>query len=393
MTGTSSIDNGLTYNSNALRAAVDSFDTLFIKKNGTQIVSNLDGSVGAVNDTGLTTSLFSLSNNTTSGNHQYTYYSVSRNSPVDDEFQTIKGFEVPASAIKGPLNDVAGNKGYGFYSNVNTGINANVYNFFAGADASNFFKGGTYIGGTPSRNTRELWESTLTEEQKEQLSAGTLAIPANVSTPGDGSFARQWWYEQQSVEDQALIDSGELEYPEHLAAATFTDTFSLLDTTNIALLGTGAAVFKGIITAGAPTGGVINFARPSDGAPTVSIGYNTNFLAANVNNKFGVWNPNGQGAVNIGITGGKLSVQNIVSGTYTEVAFIDESGTAYFKGEVRGGGSDGANPNWTIAANGTATGITVTRATVVTDEQSGTVETLLDIITDLRARVAALEAA
>ena len=52
----------------------------------------------------------------------------------------------------------------------------------------------------------------------------------------------------------------------------------------------------------------------------------------------------------------------------------------------------GANAAWSIAANGTATGITVTRASVVTDEQAGTVETLLDIITDLRARVAALEA-
>ena len=50
------------------------------------------------------------------------------------------------------------------------------------------------------------------------------------------------------------------------------------------------------------------------------------------------------------------------------------------------------NDVWSIAADGTATGITVTRASVVTDEQQGTVETLLDIITDLRARVAALEA-
>ena len=45
----------------------------------------------------------------------------------------------------------------------------------------------------------ELWESTLTEEQKEQLSAGTLAIPANVSTPGDGSFVRRWWYNQHQL--------------------------------------------------------------------------------------------------------------------------------------------------------------------------------------------------
>ena len=79
------------------------------------------------------------------------------------------------------------------------------FNFYATGDAPNFFQGSTYIGGTATRNTRELWESLLTEEQKEQLSAGTLAIPANVSTPGDGSFVRQWWYDQQSAEDQALI--------------------------------------------------------------------------------------------------------------------------------------------------------------------------------------------
>ena len=65
----------------------------------------------------------------------------------------------------------------------------------------------------------------------------------------------------------------------------------------------------------------------------------------------------------------------------------------YFSGPVTGGGADGENANWSIAPNGTATGITVTRAAVVTDEQAGTVETLLDIIADLRARVTALEAA
>ena len=108
----------------------------------------------------------------------------------------------------------------------------------------NFFVNDTYIGGTSSRSTRELWESTLTEEQKEQLSAGTLAIPANVSTPGDGEFVRQWWYDQQSAEDQALIDSGELEYPSHFQAANFVDTFDLGVGTRIHLLSNGDAVFK-----------------------------------------------------------------------------------------------------------------------------------------------------
>ena len=93
-----------------------------------------------------------------------------------------------------------------------------------------------YIGGTTSRSTFELWKSTLTEEQREQLEAGTLVAPANVSLPGDGEFARQWWYNEQSTETQELIDSGELEYPTQFAAATFTDTFDLDTTTRTRII-------------------------------------------------------------------------------------------------------------------------------------------------------------
>ena len=113
------------------------------------------------------------------------------------------------------------------------------YNFYAINNAPSFFKGDTYIGGDVSRSTFDLWKSTLTEEQLEQLEAGTLAAPANVSTPGDGSFARAWYYDQQDAETQAALDSGELEYPTHLSAATFTDTFALGDNTNITLASNG----------------------------------------------------------------------------------------------------------------------------------------------------------
>jgi hypothetical protein len=98
-------------------------------------------------------------------------------------------------------------------------------------DAPNYFAGNTYIGGTTARNTFDLWKSTLTEEQLEQLEAGTLVAPANVSLPGDGEFARQWYYDQQDAETQAELDAGTLDYPTHLAAATFTDTFDLGDNT------------------------------------------------------------------------------------------------------------------------------------------------------------------
>ena len=112
----------------------------------------------------------------------------------------------------------------------------------------NYLKSDTFIGGTAARNTRQLWEFTLTEEQREQLEAGTLEIPYNVQYPGDGSFVRQWWYDQQDAETQALIDSGELDYPTPFASGTFTNTFALGDNTKINLYSNGSAIFKRNVT-------------------------------------------------------------------------------------------------------------------------------------------------
>ena len=159
---------------------------------------------------------------------------------------TAAGFRCASTVSQASVTNAIG-----FLGNLNAGGAAsNNFNFFALGTAPNFYAGDTYIGGTTTRNTRELWESTLTEEQKEQLSAGTLTVPANVSTPGDGSFARQWWYDQQSAEDQLLIDSGELEYPSHLQADNFVDTFDLGDNTNINLLSNGSATFAGDVQIG-----------------------------------------------------------------------------------------------------------------------------------------------
>ena len=135
--------------------------------------------------------------------------------------------------------------GAGFLSEIGSWEDK-TFNFLATGIAPNYFAGNLFIGGDIGRNTYQLWKSTLTEEQKEQLEAGTLAIPANVSTPGDGSFARQWWYDQQSAEDQALIDSGELDYPSHLQAETFDDDIALGDNTNIKLRRNGLGEFKNI---------------------------------------------------------------------------------------------------------------------------------------------------
>ena len=113
-------------------------------------------------------------------------------------------------------------------------------------------------------------KSTLTEEQKEQLAAGTLVAPANVSLPGDGEFARQWWYDQQVQEDQALIDSGELDYPEHLQAANFTDTFALGDNTNIKLASSGTSEFKNDIRVDTdPSDATTSFALLSRGQASI----------------------------------------------------------------------------------------------------------------------------
>ena len=149
---------------------------------------------------------------------------------------------------------------YGFFVDGNTEkiAKVNSFAFYSGAKIPSYSTGSMYIGGTTSRNTRQLWESTLTEEQQEQLAAGTLAIPANVSTPGDGSFVRQWWYDQQSAEDQALIDAGELDYPEHLKAANFTDTFDLGDNTRINLLNNGLGEFKGGVKITGGTAGTVS---------------------------------------------------------------------------------------------------------------------------------------
>ena len=135
---------------------------------------------------------------------------------------------------------------YGFVSSISATAADEAFNFYASGSASNFFNSSTYIGGNTNLNTFELWKSTLTEEQLEQLKAGTLVAPANVSLPGDGEFARQWYYNQQSAEDQAALTAGTLEYPKHLIAAAFVDNFTLGDYTALDLLSDGTAKVKGL---------------------------------------------------------------------------------------------------------------------------------------------------
>ena len=148
------------------------------------------------------------------------------------------------------LGQSGATKAYGFFGALSAVAGKENFNFYASSTVPNFFAGDTFIGGNTTTTTRELWESLLTEEQKEELAAGTLVVPANVATPGDGEFARQWWYDRQSSENQALIDAGELEYPKHFQAANFVDTFTIGDNTAINLLSNGAAYFSGPVTGG-----------------------------------------------------------------------------------------------------------------------------------------------
>lgn len=128
---------------------------------------------------------------------------------------------------------------YGYLSYINKALRDEDTNltFNSAGTAQSFHLGDVYIGGNISRNTFDVWKSTLTEEEVEQYEAGTLIAPANVTTPGDGSYIRQWWYNQQSAEDRALIDEGLLEYPTSFRAENFTNTFALGDNARVHIKG------------------------------------------------------------------------------------------------------------------------------------------------------------
>lgn len=70
------------------------------------------------------------------------------------------------------------------------------------------------------------------------------------------------------------------------------------------------------------------------------------------------------------------------------------SGTApnYFRGYILGGGDDFNNHQWYITEDGRSNITTTRSAKIVTDEENDTVEVLVDIIQDLRTRIAKLEA-
>ena len=192
-----------------------------------------------------------------------------------------KGFEAGNNLAQAREN-------YGFYTNL-ISVNSDVPNgpqkdetfaFYSQASAPSFHYGDYHWGGSSAKSTFSLWKSTLTESELADFDAGNLTAPANVSTPGDGSFARAWYYDRQDAETQAQLDSGELEYPEQFAAATFVDTFALGDNSNIQFSSnTGQARFGGVTTHG--SGIQLN---GLSGSITSGIGYSSGALRIKVDN-------------------------------------------------------------------------------------------------------------
>ena len=182
------------------------------------------GHMSQVNAVGLDTPILYGYAATTTSNTEYT------------NIENTVGFLAGSSFGRGSVTNI------GFKSELYSS-QTGAFNFYA-ENAPNFFAGTTYIGGNTARNTLEAWLSTLTEEQTEKYRDGTFVAPADVANPGDGKWMRQWWYDQQSAEDQALIDSGELAYPTNLLPENFTDSFALGDNTKVDINATGGITIK-----------------------------------------------------------------------------------------------------------------------------------------------------
>ena len=322
-------------------------------------------------------------------------------------------------------------KSYGVYSDVNSAQN---YNFYSSGSAPNYFQGSTYIGGNTARNTFDLWKSTLTEEQLETLEAGTLVAPANVSLPGDGSFARQWYYDQQNEETQAELDAGTLEYPEHLAAATFTDRFDLGDNTNINLLNNGTGEFVTVKTdsirsmdksnminlgSGSASGMILatkDVKEGSSGSRSLQVNWTTTAdIGVGIVNIQSVFNAIGTSTQDVSHFSTTTTTNQNTSGNLigyrSNIGKSNNAGT----GGTYSFYAEGNAPNFfagDITCNGLINGAfslrmqsdepTAFQTTYTTDDEGnevenqeyiGTTEDLLAIIKDLRDRVAALEAA
>ena len=150
--GTGAVENGLTYRSGdgGVRIIAGSTSSLVVKKDSIETRANLDGSGGALDIQGVKNVLMAVDDDTAPGQHIYSYNQLARNiAGADDKFKQVKGFDIPDGAIKGPVADVAGNKGYAFYSDVGTATNAELYNFYAAGSAPNYFAGSLKIASDP----------------------------------------------------------------------------------------------------------------------------------------------------------------------------------------------------------------------------------------------------
>ena len=272
---------------------------------------------------------------------------------------------------------------------LNSRTGKNTYNINAPGSAPSFLAGSIYIGGSVAIDTLELWKSTLTEEQIETLENGKVAVPPNVSSPGDGEFARSWYYNQQDAEIQAELTAGTINYPKHLVAETFVDSFALGDNSNINLLSDGTGEFA--VTVKTPkiesaSGGLL---IEGVGALNLSSGNGNSIV-------FRTDHPNGNYAFK---STDEAATGNLRFNSLTaqrNYIFPDNSGAialtsdiSSFKNGIFDLAMEADNPNKFLS-----TLTTDTEGNEISDSvYNGKTEDLLAIIKDLRARVTALEAA
>ena len=146
--------------------------------------------------------------------------------------------------VRSDFQDLATNATDGYAAAFSTamghgGTKGRNYAFFSTGNAQSFIGGDVYIGGTYTRNTLELWKSTLSEEDLEKFEIGKLKIPADVKKPGNGKFARAWYLNHVDKETREKIEDGTMQYPEWLQPDKFKDSFTLGDNTSIELNNNG----------------------------------------------------------------------------------------------------------------------------------------------------------
>ena len=116
------------------------------------------------------------------GATDHEFFAVRRNSAADASYETTKGFVVSNTHLKDPVENVAGNTAYAFYTDLNqfNPTDADAYAFYAAGTAPNYFASGVQFdtaAGTSVLNDYEkgTWTPSVTSGD-----LGTLKAIAGV---------------------------------------------------------------------------------------------------------------------------------------------------------------------------------------------------------------------